>query len=327
MPTGSPACRNWSMDDTAWRPTVLCQPLSRRPPGLGALAAGGILNVSAGGTETSLALGPNQPGSLVISEVYATAPFVAEVNYDFHMFFEVYNNSDQVVFLDGLIFGSTLGIPRIEGPSLSCEATRPFRKDPAGVWAVLLHRFPGNGAEHPLPPGEVAVVAVDAIDHSTVDPRFPDLSDADFELLGYGDVDHPDVPNLADVGLRSLFSHGLRFFISETLFIAGPLDVDARTHGTTPGFEADVVRIPADALIDVVWTEEDDALEEQRYEWCDGPVHPTFDQLGGGFVTNGVDLTLSVQRIGLPGSPGKLQDTNVSAVDLVKGPITPGRVP
>jgi hypothetical protein len=56
-------------------------------------------------------------------------------------------------------------------------------------------------------------------------------------------------------------------------------------------------------------------------------VHPTFDQLGGGFVTNGVDLTLSVQRIGLPGSPGKLQDTNVSAVDLVKGPITPGRVP
>ncbi len=30
------------------------------------------------------------------------------------------------------------------------------------------------------------VVALDAIDHSVVDPRFPDLSNADFELLGSG---------------------------------------------------------------------------------------------------------------------------------------------
>ena len=68
----------------------------------------------------------------------------------------------------------------------------------------------------------------------------------------------------------------------------------------------------------------------RRGDGCDGVVHERFDQLGGGYLKHGVDLTLSVQRILLPGAAGaagRLQDTNVSAVDLVKAPITPGRIP
>jgi hypothetical protein len=296
--------------------------------GLSALGAGGILDVSAGGTTASLRLKPSREGSLVISEVYATAPFVAETTYDFHMFFEVYNNSDQVVFLDGVIFGSMLGIPDINTSTWPCSITEPFRKDPDGVWAVFLNRFPGSGADYPLGPGAAAVVALDAIDHSTIDPRFPDLSGADFELLGSGDVDNPDVPNLVEVGTRSFqLGHGLRFFVGETLFLSAPLDPDDLSRGIIPNASSDYLRVPASSLLDVVWTEDDDALEEQLYDSCGGVVHGSFDELGGGFVEHGVDLTLSVQRIPLPGSPGKLQDTNVSAVDLVKGPITPGRVP
>ncbi|MCE2423326.1 MAG: hypothetical protein J4G03_08495, partial [Gemmatimonadetes bacterium] len=91
---------------------------------------------------------PNQTGSLVISEVYApSTPSRDGFNYDFHMFFELYNNSDQTVFLDGLTFGKVQFID-IATPTVSCAESAPFRKDPEGVWAVFLHRFPGTGGQY-----------------------------------------------------------------------------------------------------------------------------------------------------------------------------------
>ena len=299
--------------------------------GVEALAAGRILNVTSRGTEHTVELVPNQTGSLVISEVYAPATPAAELQYAFHMFFELYNNSDQTVFLDGLTFG-TAHFNDISTPSRPCAESARFRKDPDGVWGEFLHRFPGSGGEYPLAPGAAVVVARDAIDHSVFDPRLPDLSNADFELLGSGDVDNPAAPNLVEVGPGSWFDgHGLLFYIGRTLFIANKIDPATleRTVRATGGGNVTSVRLPAQDLIDVVSTEDDDALNDRRYERCDGVVHETFDQLGGGYLRNGVELTLSVQRIRLPGAEGaggRLQDTNVSAVDLLKGPITPGTI-
>ena len=300
--------------------------------GVSALASGRILDVGGAGTEQTMELVPNQTESLVISEVYAPATFVAEFRYNFHMYFELYNNSDRTVFLDGLTFGRSQLI-NIAAPFASCAESARFRKDPDGIWAVFLHRFPGSGGQYPLGPGEVVVVALDAIDHSVVDPRLPDLSDADFELLGFGDVDNPAVPNVVEVGLRNWFDgHGLLFYVGQSLFIANEVDPASleRVVRSLPSGDVQTIRVPDTALIDVMWTEEDDALQDQRYEGCDGVVHERFDQLGGGYLKHGVDLTLSVQRILLPGAAGaagRLQDTNVSAVDLVKAPITPGRIP
>ena len=300
--------------------------------GVSVLAAGGIVAVVAGGTEQARELVPNQTGSLVISEVYAPATPLGEgLDYNFHMFFELYNNSDQTVFLDGLTFGKAQFID-IEAPSAPCVMTAQFRKDPEGIWAEFLHRFPGTGGQYALAPGNEVVVALDAIDHSVVDPRLPDLSDADFELLGSSDVDNPDVPNLVEVGLRPWFhGHGLLFYVGHSLFIANEVDVSSleRLTWSSPVGDTEKVRVPAADLIDVVWTEEDDALSEQSYERCDGVVHRSFDQLGGGYLRHGVELSSSLQRIQLPGAAGagvagRLQDTNVSAVDLTKAPFTPG---
>ena len=295
--------------------------------GVSALASGRILDVGGVGTEQTMELVPNQTESLVISEVYAPATFVAEFSYNFHMFFELYNNSDRTVFLDGLTFGRSQLID-IAAPVASCAESARFRKDPDGIWTVFLHRFPGSGGQYPLGPGDAVVVAMDAIDHSVVDPRLPDLSNANFELLGFGDVDNPDVPNVVEVGLRNWFhGHGLLFYVGQSLFIAN--EVDPASLERVVWRDVPMIRVPDTALIDVMWTEEDDVLREQRYEICDGVVHDDFDQLGGGYLQHGVDLTLSVQRIRLPGAAGvggRLQDTNVSAVDLVKAPITPGTI-
>ena len=274
---------------------------------------------------------PNRTGSLVISEIYAPSTLVAELSYNFHMYFELYNNSDRTVFLDGLTFG-TVSLIDIAAPHASCAESARFRKDPDGVWGEFLHRFPGSGGEYPLAPGDAAVIALDAIDHSVVDPRFPDLSNADFELFGSGDVDNPDVPNLPEIGLRPWFhGHGLLFYYSRPLFIANELDPASLERVVERLGSGDVtrIRIPTMDLIDVIWTEQDDAFIDQLYERCDGVVHEIFDQLGGGFMPGGEDLTASAQRIRLPGASGaagRLQDTNVSAVDLVSARFTPGTI-
>ena len=298
--------------------------------GVSALASGQLLEVAGAGSARTMALAPNRTGSLVISEVYAPSPLVAELRYNFHMYFELYNGSARTVFLDGLTFG-IVPIVDIDAPTVPCSESARFRKDPEGVWAEFLHRFPGEGSDHPLAPGEAAVVALDAIDHSVVDGRFPDLSNADFELLGSADVDNPDVPNLIEVGVQPWFhGHGLLFYIGHSLFIANEVDTESlhRVVWSLPAGDDTMLRIPAADLIDVVSTERGDASQDQRYERCDGVVHGDFDQLGGGFLLGGRELTLSAQRIPLPGAAGAaghLQDTNVSAVDLIKAPVTPGR--
>ena len=300
--------------------------------GVSALAWGSVVGVGAG-SEHAAELVPNRTGSLVLSEVYAPSPLVAELRYDFHMYFEVYNNSDRTVFLDGLAFGyvQLFDLPK---PTVPCSRSAPFRKDPDGVWSHFLHRFPGGGGEYPLPPGTAAVVARDAIDHSVIDPRLPDLSHADFELFGSGDVDNPDVPNLPETGLAPWFDgHGLLFWQSHTLFLAHELDVASLERRVLiEGDDHENVRVPATDIIDLLSLERADALPDQRYGRCDGIVHSRFDQLGGGFPPDPSDLSYlstSVQRIRLPepeGAAGRLQDTNVSAVDLVAAPATPGTI-
>lgn len=192
--------------------------------------------------------------------------------------------------------------------------------------------FPGGGTDYPLPAGDFAVVALDAVDHSAIDPRFPDLSGADFELLGSGDVDNPDVPNLPEVGVEPFqLGHGLRFFIGRVFFIAEDLNVAALERGTltTIAGDGEYLKVPAEALIDVLDTEDTNPLGEQEFTPCDRKVHRSFDRLGGGFVKHGEDLEFSVQRLVVGAAGGRLilQDTNTSAVDLIRARYTPGLPP
>jgi hypothetical protein len=296
-----------------------------------AFADGTIVHLSQPLART-LRMTADEPGSILISEVYATAPYVAEIQYDYHMFFELYNNSEIAVFLDGMIFGETYGPARSDIEEFPCEASAHVRNDPDAIWAVYFHRFPSTGAEYPLAPGEAAVIAVDAVDHSAVDPRFPDLTHADFELLGPGDVDNPAVPNLPEVGVRtSARGHGLWLGIGKTYFVSRPVDLEGLERRVIrPPYPDEAVGFPREAILDVVATEDNDAREEQLYPMCDEMVHRNFDRLAGGFIKHGEDLEYSVQRVVIDTTPdGRaiLQDTNTSAVDLVRALYTPGTLP
>lgn len=314
----------------AYRPL---EPQESGTLGGAALAFGdGLIEGVTDGGEATLRQTSDHPGSLVISEVYATFPFVAETDYSWHLFFELYNNSDQTVYLDGMLWGTTLGIQWSSFSHWPCSSSERWRNDPTGIWARLFHQFPGSGTEHPVAPGQFVLVALDAVDHSAFHPVFPDLSGADFELLGNPDVDNPDVPNLPEVGLEPYgFGHGLRFSVSHVFFLAERLDISALERGTARLISGDSerVKIPADALIDVVATERNDAFAEQQFPPCDVKVHRSFDRLGGGFIEHGEDLAFSVQRRVIGTRDGRviLQDTNTSAVDLVRAAYTPGQPP
>ena len=288
-----------------------------------------------GGPSTAtLRLAPDERGSLVIGEVYGTSPYVNEVDWDYHPYFEIYNNSDTTIYLDGKFFGLAYRKARDYSGGWSCDYTERFRNDPAGVWARWFHRFPGSGAEYPLAPGEIAVVAMDAIDHSQIHPSFPDLSLADFELLGPADVDNPSVPNMLEAGLESwFFGHGLQPMVGKPYFLSNPVDIEALPHQTDEGglVAREFVRFPREALLDVLATWSDAAdIDQLIAPPCREAVHRNFDRLAGGFVEHGEDLEYSVQRLVIDTTPdGRaiLQDSNTSAVDLVRALYTVGTLP
>ena len=296
--------------------------------GVNALAGGLIRQVGEAGTVVTVELVANQPESLVISEGYSSAYLGPQLDYDFESYLELYNNSGRTVFLDGLTLGSA-GVIAAASPSVSCADTKPLRHDPDGIWFFFLYRFPGAGAEYPLAPWTATVVARDAVDHSVIDPRLPDLSAADFEIIGLSDVDNPDVPNVVEIS-PDLWpgEHGLYFAAGGTWFIANRVDPSTLPRHRAPGAGGyELFRIPYADVIDAAWTVQADPLIEQRYELCDGSVHARFDQLGGGFLSTFASPTVSMHRIALPeAAPGRLQDTNVSAVDFYRAPYSPGWV-
>ena len=280
-------------------------------------------------TDLELVLLADRPGSLVLSEIGNGNP-----GYFTGMYFEVYNNADTTIFLDGKMFGSTLVLGK-ELDWMPCVTSELWRSDPAGVAARFVLQFPGSGTEHPIPPGEVRTVAVSAIDHTTVHPTMLDLSGADFEIGGAGTADNPAVPNMRDVGLEGfrlsrLHATGYHYFLAE------PFDISTLPVQYRAFDGRDYRLVPREKLIDVavlthIWPDKD--VESPP---CGLMIHRDFDRYEGGFFEIGFDVdpnaeaTRSVERkILRMASDGRmiLMNTNTSAVDFFVGTRTPGRLP
>ena len=160
------------------------------------------LDVTASGAE---------PG-LKINELY-TAGSPNDRHYTSDQFIELYNSSEDTVYLDGMIV-CRMGVE---------------------VKVTYIFQFPGEpliGREYPVPPNCFVVLAQDAMDHTNI-PDFPlpqsvDLSHADWEFvnsLDYGDCDNPDVPNIdnIEVGFRLEFVLNL---IGDVILIADGSDIN-----------------------------------------------------------------------------------------------------
>ena len=282
-----------------------------------------------------LEMAADRAGSLVVSELYSSGTLPDGIDYSWGGFFELYNNSDTTVHLDGMLWGWALG--RGGSALRTCDEQRPFREDPLGLWSLEFHQFPGAGTDYPVAPGQVVTVAMDAVDHSVVHPVFPDLSQADFELEGTVDPDNPDVPNLPTVGLGyNLLGHGMVTYSSKVYFLAQPMDPTSLETAVLPSGNS-WARIPADQVIDVVHgagVNLDAASTLTPNQLCRW-VNRSFDGLGWAFYRPGSDprdplaatwsLQRRVLRVTQAGRP-ILQDVNTSFVDFSVATRSPGRI-
>ncbi|MDE5743196.1 MAG: DUF4876 domain-containing protein [Bacteroidales bacterium] len=134
-------------------------------------------------------------GDFVIAELFLPGTFnEAGKQYNGDQYVRIYNNSDKVLYADGLVFMEsafmTTSKYKVVDPDIMNEAMA------INTVAVV----PGNGQDHPVQPGESIILCDNAINHKEANPNSIDLSKADFEWYfpdSKLDVDNPEGENLS----------------------------------------------------------------------------------------------------------------------------------
>ncbi|MCQ2068983.1 MAG: DUF4876 domain-containing protein [Bacteroidaceae bacterium] len=179
--------------------------------------------------EVSLVLKPSPKvkGGIIFKELYYTG---VPSYYFKDGFYELVNNSDEVMYLDGIIFTE---IQRGYGATASTWMDS-LGNIPADFYPLdgYVMQFPGNGTDYPVQPGQSVVIATQAYNHGTeadtpkmareltdADEPSPagDLSTADWELHlpAHANVnyDNPDVPSL-----KVIWSNATTYFWMLSVF-------------------------------------------------------------------------------------------------------------
>ncbi len=131
----------------------------------------------------TLPLTYSKPGQIIIREIYSggcsKAPY--EGSYQSDRYFILHNNHAEVLYLDGLCFG-TLDPYNSNTPagnvwtSIDPESGSVQFRDYAPI-VEAVWRMPGSGSDFPLEPGQGAVIAVNgAIDHTIQYPESVNLN-------------------------------------------------------------------------------------------------------------------------------------------------------
>ncbi len=274
-------------------------------------------------------------GGLVISEVYfsgSTTP--EESNYNNDIYVEIYNNSDEVIYIDGLCIG-------VHG-SNSRNPSQWIDEDGDMLDVIPISfqswMFPGTGETYPVEPRTAIVLANVAMNHQadTLNPNSPaDLSNADFEAFvdhARGTPDNVNVPNMIQMYTTSA---GMNNWVLDTRGRAVPIwrlptGLDWETIVADPsnfmqnpvtgrGFEMFMVHV--DWVVDAVDIVRED--EESRHKQL-----PTV--VDAGMVWNDQGRGHSVRRKVEKIIDGHvfLRNTNNATEDWVSGVVpVPGQVP
>lgn len=143
------------------------------------------------------------PSSLVISKIYNFGTqTIAKKVYNIDKYVEIFNNSDEVQYADGLWIGEAYG-----SAVGAISSNYPDVESADVVYLQRVVKLPGNGTDYPIEPGKSIVIAQNAMNHIApeVITQTVDLSGADFECYVEGAMasqfpsDNPDVPNIIEI--------------------------------------------------------------------------------------------------------------------------------
>lgn len=151
------------------------------------------------GTSLNLTIQGAKTSSLIFKEIYfACSRTPLNKPYIYEQFYEVYNNSSFTLYLDKIHFANLY-----PDKSTTKLPLWPEEDGEDYVYALRVWKFPGNGTDYPLQPGESCVIAQFAVNHQLeiYNPNSPmDNSSADFEFYmdntNYANAPAPDMEHV-----------------------------------------------------------------------------------------------------------------------------------
>jgi hypothetical protein len=232
-------------------------------------------------------------GGFVIKEVYFAGSKTPDAkSYYDDQFHEIYNNTTDTLFADGLCLGvleQTSTNPNVwvnTDGSFMDQLPITFH-----VWIV-----PGTGKQHPVYPGKSIVIAMDGINHKSDpngNPNSPvNLGNADWETyvdVAGKDLDAPGVPNLTMMyttsasmydWIHSVFGAAVVIFRLPTPWAT--YVADANNFKTKPGSTSSTKYFMIDKKYVIDGVEIVRAETDKRYKRLQNDLDAGYTYLDGG---------------------------------------------
>ncbi len=280
----------------------------------------------------SLVMDGRPAGSLLIKQFFYGAGKVPQLPLLLlkDQFIEIYNNSDEIIYADGLYIAALC--PRPAGAAN--EVVSPLVKDEF-LYSEQVIRIPGNGTTYPIQPGTSFVVAANGIDF-TEGGKYPtgtvDNSKAHFEVnepawlqeRGFVSVpilSPPDNPDVTDVEIIYFWASSGVFFnfnadgASVAIFRSETTPTETVIDPTVPNYP--FLKIPVESVIDAAdfLAREESAPFKRLPSFLDA----SFNFIPGGSRSTGKSMVRKVAKT--VNGRDILMDTNNSANDFEYGPV------
>ncbi len=207
--------------------------------------------------------------SLVFKELYYAVLKNGSGSYLFEQFFEIYNNSDEVVYLDSLCISNIY--PHSGVPDTFGTDDNGVDLDANFFFGIVTWMIPGTGKDVPLEPGKSVVLCSSGRNHKDVNENLLDLSSSDYEayvnkISGLEPLDYP-VPNL----VPAFWTQGAKVY-QWTCTVTGPgmviykLDYpfDANDTATSINKKAVCIKIPKSSVLDAVECLKNPSVADQK---------------------------------------------------------------
>ena len=203
-------------------------------------------------TSLTIDVAASKAGALVFKEIY----FNGSTGYYFKdQFYEIYNNSDDVQYVDGLCIGTLM--PATASTTIYNWIV-PDGHPENYVYLGAVWQIPGSGTDYPVKPGESIIIAQGAQNHMLIKETSPvDLSKAEFETFMVNQTVNPDNPESVNMTLKIDFNVFGTQWLSSVFGCAYVIffpdrEFDNTTWVQPDGYTTQAKEFPIDCIVDAV---------------------------------------------------------------------------
>lgn len=203
-------------------------------------------------TSLSIDAAASKAGALVFKEIYYNG---ASGYYFKDQFYEIYNNSDEVQYVDGLCIGTLM--PATASTTIYNWIVEDGHPENY-VYLGAVWQIPGSGSDYPVGPGESIIIAQGAQNHMLIKDTSPvDLSKAEFETFIVNQTVNPDNPESVNMTLKIDFNVLGTQWLSSVFGCAYVIffpdrEFDNSTWVQPDGYTTKAKEFPIDCIIDGV---------------------------------------------------------------------------